>query len=388
MTRKAAAKQIGEVQRLHPHELHNLLNRLIAYLHSNNWDTRIAASQAVQAILENVPQWNPKGALLKTEKNNEKSENSSRLTFETFDLAKVLEQGAHLMGSDGNEFDLQEENEGMNKKEIMIKQRQALSEKLGLNAASKLGISIEDIVTLDDMDVSCSTTSNTSENQGNSTMIAVQDIILNGTSSSTSTIMSNRERNRAKRKARQNQSQFNSASNSSTSPNLSRSNSTNDMTEPDRKRMKKTDTNGKYYTSSPDSVPDPTGSWGNATEWPLEYFCSKLYLDLFSPRWEVRHGSATALRELLKSHIDGAGKSVYMTKDEMNSEHDAFLEDCALRLLCVLALDRFGDFISDQVVAPVRETCAQVNKLIKIFILEFKIFQFSGSWSRHEANDH
>ncbi|KFM58083.1 TATA-binding protein-associated factor 172, partial [Stegodyphus mimosarum] len=35
-------------------------------------------------------------------------------------------------------------------------------------------------------------------------------------------------------------------------------------------------------------------------------------------------------------------------------------EDLALRLTCVLALDRFGDFISDQVIAPVRETCAQV----------------------------
>jgi TATA-binding protein-associated factor len=35
------------------------------------------------------------------------------------------------------------------------------------------------------------------------------------------------------------------------------------------------------------------------------------------------------------------------------------MEDTALRLLCVLALDRFGDFVSDQVVAPVRETCAQ-----------------------------
>lgn len=31
----------------------------------------------------------------------------------------------------------------------------------------------------------------------------------------------------------------------------------------------------------------------------------------------------------------------------------------AIRLLCVLALDRFGDFVSDAVVAPVRETCAQ-----------------------------
>lgn len=31
----------------------------------------------------------------------------------------------------------------------------------------------------------------------------------------------------------------------------------------------------------------------------------------------------------------------------------------AIRLLCVLALDRFGDFVSDAVIAPVRETCSQ-----------------------------
>ena len=35
------------------------------------------------------------------------------------------------------------------------------------------------------------------------------------------------------------------------------------------------------------------------------------------------------------------------------------MEDCCIRLICVLTLDRFGDFIGDQVVAPVRETCAQ-----------------------------
>lgn len=43
----------------------------------------------------------------------------------------------------------------------------------------------------------------------------------------------------------------------------------------------------------------------------------------------------------------------------MDEFHQLWLEDMSLRLLCVLALDRFGDFVSDQVVAPVRETCAQ-----------------------------
>jgi len=43
----------------------------------------------------------------------------------------------------------------------------------------------------------------------------------------------------------------------------------------------------------------------------------------------------------------------------MADSHSSWLEDIVLRIVCVLALDRFGDFVSDQVVAPVRETCAQ-----------------------------
>lgn len=49
-----------------------------------------------------------------------------------------------------------------------------------------------------------------------------------------------------------------------------------------------------------------------------------------------------------------------MGSREKNIElHNEWLEDCAIRLLCVFALDRFADFVSDQVVCPVRETCSQ-----------------------------
>jgi len=44
---------------LHPHELHNLLSRITTYLHSPAWETRIAAGQAVEAVIQNVPQWDP-----------------------------------------------------------------------------------------------------------------------------------------------------------------------------------------------------------------------------------------------------------------------------------------------------------------------------------------
>ena len=31
------------------------------FLKSSNWDTRIAAGQAIEAIAQNVPQWKPVG---------------------------------------------------------------------------------------------------------------------------------------------------------------------------------------------------------------------------------------------------------------------------------------------------------------------------------------
>lgn len=61
----------------------------------------------------------------------------------------------------------------------------------------------------------------------------------------------------------------------------------------------------------------------------------------------------------LKYICTGAGKSRDQTFEEMKESHYRWITDAALRLLCVLGLDRFGDFVSDQVVAPVRETCAQ-----------------------------
>jgi hypothetical protein len=46
----------------------------------------------------------------------------------------------------------------------------------------------------------------------------------------------------------------------------------------------------------------------------------------------------------------------------------------AIRLVCVLALDRFGDYIADQVVAPVRDICAQVISLRAIVSMKWFYF--------------
>lgn len=286
-----------------------------------------------------------------------------------------------MIGSEGTEFDYCDDGDESNsstERDRLMRQRILLNEKLGLaQSSNSFGLlNINDLVTVEDM-------RNTSiKYEPNKTLLPVQEVLkleTNTTSSSSvAAALSCREMNRARRKARQLQTST-SVSGTSTSSvpsspvvtnapitnaisaTYSRSNSTSNGSfsdeQPDAKKMK---TNFENDGIS-DAVPDSTGAWSDATvEWPLDSFCSKLYLDLFNPRWETRHGAATALREVFKTHASSGGKSNYMTSTEMEESHMLWLEDAVLRLLCVLALDRFGDFISDQVVAPVRETCAQV----------------------------
>lgn len=308
------------------------------------------------------------------------------MTFEQFHLEVVLEKGARLIGSEGSEFDHaddavnSDDANGVNEQERLASQRARLNEKLGLGKSDIMNFN--DLVSLDDMRQSVG------KYEPNKSLIPVHEVLnLDVKASSVSAMsMSCRELNRLRRKTRQLQgtgtnsgpatnntttstgggtastitatySRSNSTSNGSTSNTAGCSGSAGD--EPhEAKRIKLTDNCDVSYS---ESVPDSTGEWTDATvDWPLESFCSRLYLDLFNPRWEIRHGAATALRELFKTHSAGGGKSIFMTADEMAVSHLKWLEDAVLRLLCVLTLDRFGDFISDQVVVPVRETCAQV----------------------------
>ena len=54
-----------------------------------------------------------------------------------------------------------------------------------------------------------------------------------------------------------------------------------------------------------------------AVDWPFENFCDQLCQELFNPNWEVRHGAATALREVVRVQGRGAGKSADQTENEV-----------------------------------------------------------------------
>ncbi|CDS01912.1 related to MOT1-transcriptional accessory protein [Sporisorium scitamineum] len=94
-------------------------------------------------------------------------------------------------------------------------------------------------------------------------------------------------------------------------------------------------------------------------EWPFRLVVDTLSVDLFSPTWETRHGAALGLRELLKTQGSGGGKVQLASKQDNAKMHKAWCDDMSIKLLCVFALDRLGDFVFDQVVAPVRETASQ-----------------------------
>ncbi|EDV43563.1 uncharacterized protein Dana_GF18554 [Drosophila ananassae] len=432
-TRQAAAKQIGEVQKLYPHELHSLLNRLVGYLHSTSWETRIAAAQTVEAILKQVPQWQPElqalpkkepatTAAAALEEDSCQSSGSSSttaserlLSFDEFDLQQILHKGARLIGSEGNEFDVQEEQpasgggaEEQSLASRLSRQRAVLNDKLGLTTAAKLGVNLTDMITDEDVALSRGGTSY----NVNAEKLPVEHILniksSNGAGAG-QTQLSCREMNRAKRKARQNTassaagsvvtptcSRRNSNSNHSTGSNHSNNGTSTTLTsldEPEKKKLKASERQEIFYSLNC-AVPDATGTWVDAVSWPLENFCARLFIDLFHAKWEVRHGAATALRELINQHAQGAGKSVQQSREQMDESHSRWLEDAALRLLCVLCLDRFGDFVSDQVVAPVRETCAQVlgtlvkeidaTKVQRIVDILLQLIQHKNEWEvRH-----
>lgn len=368
-TRQAAAKQIGDVQKTCPQELHNLLNRLIGYLRHNAWDTRISAAQAIECVLKNVPEWSPNVVSVK-EENEKKCDlpNSSEkmLSLTDFIIDEILKKGARLMGSEGSEFDHKDLKEPTQIK--LNRQRALLNEKLGLTQASKLGFNLAEMISDSDMTIEKCTL-----NQ-NETKYSIEELLnikssfqgeynnqsnVNGSSS-----LSTREINRAKRKARLNRS------------NSNNSQSSLKGSEPEIKKPKtETTIKNEVFYSLEGPVPTANGLWlmNGYQMWPFEEFSKRLKYDIFNSKWEIRHGSATALRALFKHHIKGCGKVLGLTIEENYHLHTIWLEDMSLRLMYVLSLDRFGDFVSDQVVAPVRETAAQVLGTIQISIPENKV---------------
>ncbi|KAI4120520.1 MAG: hypothetical protein LQ338_006964, partial [Usnochroma carphineum] len=401
LIRNTAAQQLGDVQKQHPDELFNLLTRVIPFLRSKSWDTRIAAAKAIGCVVENAAKFDPNGsdADIKSEDGacaGSIGHTDGLLQLETLDIAAVLTYGKKLLGSAGREHDYA--LAALEPGERLAYQKRTLNARLGLEGAY-----VEDEAITHDF--SDAKSRNGSAVPGlpkvNTSMASLcsQDTMQSpspftatsrqGSFSQTPTDdggLSKRQLNQLKRKNKLNaRNQANKVRVVDLSIRRPSTDSPNGLSSAEPFAVKQEikaepDPNGKADYLSLDRgdvdedakiVSDFKGSIlpeksliqteaeEEGLEWPFERLCEFLMVDLFDHNWEIRHGAAMGLREVIRVHGAGAGRERGKSKSRNDSLNDRWLNDLACRLCCVFMLDRFGDYISDNVVAPIRETIGQ-----------------------------
>lgn len=102
--RKMAASQIGEIQAARPGELHNLLGAVgQLLLWGKSWETRSAAALAVEAILSNVPTWDP--APVVKQEQEQGTEEKEVFPLAQFKIEEVLKREIFTGGRSGQNIE-------------------------------------------------------------------------------------------------------------------------------------------------------------------------------------------------------------------------------------------------------------------------------------------
>lgn len=453
LIRNTAADQLADVQKQHPDELFNLLTRVIPYLRSKSWETRVAAAKAVGGIVSNAEKFDPNAedepieaaakpdnlesetnGHVKAEESNgdvvKKEENgdvaipplSERLELATLDLSSILKFGKHLVASGSREHDFK--LAAMDPIERSNYQKETLLKRLGFEGEyiEEKSPPIDDVVAQTpghrtpaihriDTNISRSNSINTASSPPVATP--------NGENA-----LSKRQQNALKRKlkagnkAGANKVQivdFGGPRKDSTSDALQtparanpvalkleksengdEANNTDDYFSLDRNGG---DDDQKFVKEfKGETVPEKSTFQSEEEEegsqWPFQRVSEYLAIELFDQTWETRHGAAMGIREILRVHGAGAGRLRGKTRAENDVLNQQWLNDLVCRICCVLMLDRFTDFTSDNAVAPIKETAGQAlgsvlqylspgNVLATFKVLERLIIQQdlpNGSW--------
>ena len=359
-----------------------------AFLKNKQWETRIAAAKTISHICEGIrhatvsdvarlagvtPESAAASAVALPSDPDEDA--ATDLTFDEFDIVGVLERAAPLLASKAADFDASSVDDAkLSKAERLRLAKQSLRKRLGMALETEAGnaekaegkadgkaegdggaaeggtnlnvdkfIDVDDLVGEEDVDEV-----NDPAGAGGASSGPAAPAKVDATDLSQ---LSARERNRLKRKQKRG----------------ARDEAQGVAPAPKRGRPAKNAAEMAALAAETAEEEEEAAEVENGA-WPLQRTCESLAFSLFAPRWEERHGAAAALREVLRHHAAYAG----VAKPEPRAtscdaslaavaakRNAAWLEDMAVRLLCLLSLDRFGDYVGDGVVAPVRETGAQ-----------------------------
>jgi TATA-binding protein-associated factor len=377
----------------------------VPYLKSSKWDTRIAAAKAIGGIVENAPKFEPNEEDVFTKKQEDGAstkeelsidthtkilpQSEDQLQLETLDVYAILLNGKKLLGSAGKEYDYFLNS--MEPMQRLAHQKKSLIQRLGLGVGGEY-------VEADFIDENDVRNGKTPMSPGGPALSKLPNASVNpmkrmssptevATSPQEQTDdqgLSKRQLNMLKRK---NKKELKSNGSKARVVDLSeRKLTTMPMrAQPEPAAIKMEDDavdNGNdpadYFNLERKGGDDdsklvsefkgpilPIKSELEAdaeeadNEWPFDRLCELLMVDMFDHNWEVRHGAAMGLREVLRVHGAGAGRERGKTSWHNDQLNERWINDLACRLCCVFMLDRFGDYISDNVVAPIRETAGQ-----------------------------
>ncbi|KAH7350452.1 hypothetical protein BKA66DRAFT_575755 [Pyrenochaeta sp. MPI-SDFR-AT-0127] len=448
LIRNTAADQLADVQKQHPDELFNLLTRVIPYLRSKSWETRVAAAKAVGGIAANAEKFDPNvdddpaksehvepesnghvktedtnGALVKKEENGDDAlaPLATGLDLGTLDMPSVLKFGKILAASGTKEHDYK--LAAMDPTERLEYQKNTLLKRLGFE-----GEYIEDQSPPPPQDVVAQTPGiKTPAIHRIDTNVSMSDNINTAASPPLATPngdqqggLSKRQLNALKRKKKKDAQggpnkvqivDFSSGVRKDSQPDAVE---TPARPHPVALKLEKSENGdeagegiGDYFSLEREGgdddakfvkefkgapVPDKSSFQTDAEEigleWPFERVSEYLAVELFDYSWEVRHGAAMGIREILRAHGAGAGRRKGKSQLENDKLNQRWLNDLACRICCIFMLDRFADFTSDNAVAPIRETAGQAlgsllqymsreNVLATFQVLERLIMQYN-----------
>jgi TATA-binding protein-associated factor len=417
LIRNTAAQQLADVQKNHPDELFNLLTRVVPYLRSPSWDTRTAAAKAIGGIVEHVEKYDPNAKLdsvkpetngrdspVKQEEGLQSPVSPDQLQLATLDVEAILTYGKELLGSAGKQYDFK--LAGLNAAERLAHQKKTLTQRLGLGGE----YIEEDLVTEKDIAIRSSSLSQfglpkiqtdmskTSSVGDNDALMKSPDEIPPQTPGGSESAMSKRQLNMLKRRRKEELKRDNKKFKYDFAVRRGSTSAGTPMDPDIKQEIKEQGENGHgdYFSLDRKGGDDDskvvsefkglpqqekstlvTEAEEEGKEWPFERLCEFLTVDLFDPQWEIRHGAAMGLREIVRVHGAGAGRQANKSRPENDQLNRAWLDDLACRLCCVFMLDRFADYVSDNAVAPIRETAGQVLGAV---------LQYLPASSVHEVN--
>ena len=315
--KKLATNQIFQIYTHNHSNLELICQHILTSIQNKSWETRQVTANLIDQLAQEVAEFSPPLSQPGADPSCQ-----DQFTFASVDLELIVQRGKPLLSCAGNEFDL--DLDGMSQAERVAFQRKQLKERLGF--AEAFGSGTNDFVEDEDLIQIDSARSSSSDQ-----LIDMSQL-------------SARERVQLKRKM---------------------------------KKMKTTDTKRKNSNSS---LPTETKNEEVRVDvenpilkqWPFYPLCESMLHNLFNPNWHVRQGACMGLKAFCKSRLlefsnwyGIAGKCAGEASSSLGP-----IEDLLVRLNCLLALDRFADFVETQAIVVVRESCGQLIATICHLLLE------------------